>query len=151
MLKDAVDRESISLGAEVNDWREAVKLSGKLLAAVGAVEEGYGSAMVSMVEELGPYAVIAPGVAIPHARPEDGVLEGGVSITVLQTPVEFGSEENDPVDLLFGFATPNKDDHVDTIRGLVNFIKNGENLEALRQANTVEEVIETLEKHEESS
>ncbi|CAN5574198.1 PTS sugar transporter subunit IIA [soil metagenome] len=151
MLKEAVDRESISLGAEVEDWKGAVELSGKLLAAADAVEEGYGPAMVRMVEELGPYAVIAPGVAIPHARPEDGALEVGVSITVLQTPVEFGSEENDPVDLLFGFATPNKDDHVDTIRGLVNFIKNGENLEALRQADTVDEVMGILERHEENN
>lgn len=149
MLKEAVDRDSISIGAEVDDWKAAVELSGKLLAAANVVEEGYGPAMIRTVEELGPYAVIAPGVAIPHARPEDGALKVGVSLTVLQNPVEFGSEENDPVDLLFGFATPNKDDHVETIRGLVNFIKNRENLEALRQAGTVDEVLEILEKYEE--
>lgn len=54
----------------------------------------------------------------------------GISLEVLQNPVKFGSEENYPVDLLFGFASPDKDSHVDTIRDLVTFIQNSENLDA---------------------
>src|SRR5919206_2767275 len=136
MLKDVVDPRSVAVKAEADSWQAAVKLSGQLLMAAEVVEERYGPAMIQTVEELGPYVAIAPGVAIPHARPEDGALKVGVSLVVLQDPVEFGSEENDPVDLLFGFATPDKDSHVDTIRDLVDFIKDSENLEALRAAET---------------
>jgi len=142
VLEDALDRRSVSVGAEPGDWRAAVELSGELLMAAGAVEEGYGPAMIRTAEEFGPYIAIAPGVAIPHARPEDGAKKLSVSLAVLKEPVEFGNEENDPVDLVFGFATPDSDSHVDTIKGLVDFIKNRENLEALRQAETADEAFE---------
>lgn len=148
MLKESVDPKSVSVGSEPEDWRAAVELSAELLAAAGVVDEGYGRAMISTVEELGPYAVIAPGVAIPHARPEDGALKIGVSVAVLSNPVEFGSEENDPVDLLFGFATTGADDHVDTIRSVVDFIKNGDNLQALRKATSTEEVMKVISREE---
>jgi PTS system ascorbate-specific IIA component len=147
MLRDAVSIESVEVGAEAKDWREAVEVSARLLAAAGAVDaERYGPAMIRTVEELGPYVAIAPGVAIPHARPEDGVIgNGGVSVAVLKTPVEFGSEENDPVDVLFGFATPDKDAHVDTIRDIANMIRGQEKIEALRNARTREEALEILQ------
>lgn len=145
MLEGAIDPRSVAVGAEVGDWKEAVELSAELLAAAGVVEkERYGPAMISTVEELGPYVVIGPGLAIPHARPEDGALKVGISVAVLKTPVEFGNEEHDPVDLVFGFATPDKDAHVDTIRDLVDFFKNQQNLDALRAAKTKEEAMEIL-------
>lgn len=145
MLRDAVDPRSVAVGAEVGDWKAAVELSAELLAAAGVVDkERYGPAMISTVEELGPYVVIGPGIAIPHARPEDGALKVGISVALLKNPVEFGNEEHDPVDLLFGFATPDKDSHVDTIRDLVDFIKEEGNLEALRTAETNEEALAVL-------
>jgi mannitol/fructose-specific phosphotransferase system IIA component (Ntr-type) len=148
MLRDAVDRRSVAVNAEAESWQAAVELSGELLVAAEVVEERYGPAMVRTVEELGPYVAVAPGVAIPHARPEDGALEMGVSLVVLREPVEFGSEENDPVDLLFGFASPDKDSHVDTIRDLVSFIQDTENLEALRTAASADEALRILKKDE---
>ncbi len=147
-MRDAVDRRSVNVNAEADSWQAAVELSGELLVAAEVVEERYGPAMVRTVEELGPYVAVAPGVAIPHARPEDGALEMGVSLVVLREPVEFGSEENDPVDLLFGFASPDKDSHVDTIRDLVSFIQDTENLEALRTAASADEALRILKKDE---
>ncbi len=85
MLKDVVDRRSVAVKAEADNWQAAVELSGELLVAAEVVEERYGPAMVQTVEELGPYAVVVPGVAIPHARPEDGALKVG-------KPVEGGKD-----------------------------------------------------------
>jgi mannitol/fructose-specific phosphotransferase system IIA component (Ntr-type) len=145
MLGDAVNSKSIAVGAKADGWQSAVEHCGRLLVAGGVAEERYVPAMIRTVEEMGPYIVIAPGVAIPHARPEDGALKAGVSLVTLSEPVEFGSEENDPVDLLFGFATPGADAHVETIQALATFIGEQKNLEKLRQARTVEEVHEVLE------
>jgi mannitol/fructose-specific phosphotransferase system IIA component (Ntr-type) len=76
-LYKAIDNR-VMIVESVKDWVEAVKLSGSLLAVDGIVEERYINAMVEVIKELGPYAVIAPGVAIPHARPEDGAKEIGL-------------------------------------------------------------------------
>jgi PTS system ascorbate-specific IIA component len=72
VLTNALNECSVTVCAEAGDWRAAVEISGGLLVTSGAAEEGYVSAMVRTVEELGAYAVITPRVAIPHARPEDG-------------------------------------------------------------------------------
>ena len=36
--------------------------------------DGYADAMIRVIEEFGPYVVIAPGLALAHARPGDDVL-----------------------------------------------------------------------------
>lgn len=148
LLREALDHSSVAVGKEPSDWREAVEICGNLLVASGAVEEKYVAAMIRTTEELGPYAVIAPGVAIPHARPEDGAKSVGLSLAVLSEPVEFGSRENDPVDLVFGFSTTDPDSHVGLLQSLADFIEKPENTKALREAKTAEEVLRIIERSE---
>lgn len=95
---------TIRLGAEAADWREAVKLGVDLLIGADLVEPRYYDAVVSMTEELGPWYVLAPGLAMPHARPEEGVRRDGFALVTLKTPVAFGSEDNDPIDILITLA-----------------------------------------------
>ena len=144
MFADAIDERAIAVGAEAASWQAAVELCGGLLVESGVAEERYVPAMVRTVEELGPYVVIAPGVAIPHARPENGAIKPGISLVILQEPVEFGSEENDPVDLLFGFATTGADAHDELNTALADFIGKQENLERLRRVRTEEEARDVL-------
>lgn len=146
MLKDYLDPRAVSLGNEVKDWRTAIETTGRLLVDSGAAEEKYVSAMIRTTEELGPYVVIAPGVAIPHARPENGARKVGLSLAVLSEPVEFGSKENDPVDLVFGFSTTDSEAHMELIQALADFIEKEENCQALRDAETVEEVMAIVER-----
>jgi len=145
MLRDSLDTRAVSLDSQVEDWRAAVETSGRLLVDSGAAEEEYVSAMIRTTEDLGAYAVIAPGVAIPHARPENGAKRVGLSLLILSDPVEFGSRENDPVDLVFGFTTTGPDAHLELIQSLADFIEKEENCQALRNARTVEEVLEIME------
>lgn len=144
MFAGVIDERAVAVGAEAGSWQEAVGLCGGLLVESGVAEERYVPAMIRTVEELGPYVVIAPGVAIPHARPEDGAMKPGISLVILREPVEFGSEENDPVDLLFGFATTGSDAHVEIIRALAEFIGEQESLERLRQARTEDDALDVL-------
>ena len=43
-----------------------------------------------MVDEHGPYIVIAPGLALAHARPGPEVLADGLAVVTLAEPVPFG-------------------------------------------------------------
>lgn len=145
MLGRALGERSVAVDVRAEGWREAVEVSGRLLVSSGAAEKAYVAAMVRVVEELGAYAVIAPGVALPHARPEDGALGVGLSLAVLAEPVEFGSPENDPVDLVFGFATPDADAHVELLGELADFIESEESLRALRRAKSAKEIVRIME------
>ncbi len=137
LLKAIDDR--ILVGVSARDWVEAVKLAGKLLAESGVVEERYVEAMVRVTEELGPYAVLAPGVAMPHARPEDGAREVGLSLVVLREGVNFGSP-NDPVYVVIGFAAKDKTSHLKVLQQLAEFLSEPGVVEELRKVRSEEEL-----------
>jgi len=130
----------------VEDWIEAIKLSGSLLAVDGVVEKRYIDAMVKVTEELGPYAVIAPGVAIPHARPEDGARKIGLSILVVKNGVNFGSP-NDPVYVVIGFAAIDKTSHLGILKELAELLSTPNLVEKLRNSSSPEEIIEIIRIH----
>lgn len=130
----------VVLDAQACDWEDAVRSVGAVLERAGDVKPCYVEAMVRTVRELGPYAVIAPGVAMPHARPEDGVVRTAMAFARLLTPVTFGNEVNDPVDLLFAFATRNSDEHVGVLSELARFLAEPDRIEALRKATCEEDV-----------
>lgn len=106
----------VELDIEVESWQEAVRATGRLLVDNGAAEERYIEAMVEMVRDIGPYIVLAPGIAMPHASPDSGALKVAVAVTRLEKPVEFGSKFNDPVDIIIAFCTPDPTTHVSLLR-----------------------------------
>ncbi len=50
-----------------------MKIGVDLLVAADVVEPRYYQAILDGVAQHGPYFVIAPGLAMPHGRPEEGV------------------------------------------------------------------------------
>lgn len=67
-LRDSLaENNSILLQADASTWQEAVKLSVDLLVKADVVEPRYYQAILDGVAQFGPYFVIAPGLAMPHA------------------------------------------------------------------------------------
>ena len=118
----------------VHDWREAVHLTGQLLVEHGSVKAAYVDAMDRVLGELGPYAVIAPGIVLLHARPEDGVLEPCLALVTLSTPVNFGHSQNDPVDIVIALGAVDKKGHIQVLQRLAGLLSNPEGLASLRSA-----------------
>ncbi|EHI70755.1 PTS sugar transporter subunit IIA [Streptococcus ictaluri] len=84
-----IDNDAIRLGLEADTWQEAVKLAVTPLVESGAVEERYYQAIIESTEHYGPYYILMPGMAMPHARPEDGVNRDAFSLITLKEPVTF--------------------------------------------------------------
>ncbi len=136
------------LGAAVHvqagGWQEAIEASCQPLLEAGAIEDRYVERCVAIVTEHGPYIVVAPGIALAHARPEDGVSLLGLSVASLAAPVEFGHEQNDPVDVVFAFSSPDRDQHVQLLSTLARAIVAGLD-ERVRQATNTAEARSVLE------
>ncbi len=145
MLKELLTPEVIRLNIAAADWEDAVRQSVQLLVDVGAADPRYVDASVDMVREMGPYMVIAPGLALAHARPESGVLRNCLGLITLANPVEFGNPDNDPVDLVFALGAIASDEHVQLMADLARFLMNEDSLPALRKATEVEEVLALVE------
>lgn len=105
-----------------------------MLVASGCVADAYVGAMIRTVETLGPYVVIAPGIAMPHARPEDGVSRTGMALVRLEIPVAFGHPSNDPVDLVIPLAAVDPDSHVLAMAQLAERLSDPDTLRRLRAA-----------------
>ena len=134
VLSDLLSPSAIRVGASAADWREAVRVAGDALVASGATSDGYTDEMIGTVETLGPYIVIAPGVALAHARPSSSVRRAGLSLVTLVTPVPFGHQQNDPVWLVIGLAAPDANGHVEALATLAEFIADDGRRDALKRA-----------------
>jgi PTS system ascorbate-specific IIA component len=136
MLTNYLTSDVVELQVEAADWETAVTTAGNLLVKTGKCTPGYIQAMIDAVHEMGPYMVLAPGLALAHARPEDGVLDMGISLITLKTPVEFGSEANDPVSLVLAFGGTDNKSHIGLLSALAQFLEEDARREQLANAPT---------------
>jgi PTS system ascorbate-specific IIA component len=104
--------------------------------------------MIATVETLGPYIVIAPGIALAHSRPSPAVARPGLSLVRLAEPVPFGHRTNDPVSLVIGLASPDDDGHVAALATLAEFLSDDERRSALLDAGTVPAVLDLITRYE---
>jgi len=131
-----VSKETIHAKIQVKDWEEATDSVGKLLVSAGKIKPDYITAMKRVLKELGPYAVIAPGIVLLHARPEDGVIEPCLGLVTLIDPVPFGHSENDPVDLVFALGAVDKHAHISALQKLAEMLGDPVKLQAIRSASS---------------
>lgn len=140
-----VHNQSILLQAEAQDWQQAVKIGVDLLVEAGVVEPRYFNAILAGVEQFGPYFVLAPGLAMPHGRPEEGVLKTGFALVMLKTPVCFGDEDNDPIDILITMAAVDAKTHQEVgILQVVNLFEDEANFDRLRACRTPQQVVDLI-------
>jgi ascorbate PTS system EIIA or EIIAB component len=137
----ALTEKVISLDVEAATPEEAIRQAGALLVADNKVEERYIDAMVKGFKDVGPYIVIAPLIAVPHARPEHGVLEQGVSLVRLKTPVVFGHPTNDPVQIVCAICGTDSTSHIGMLQSLAAVLGNKEKLETILTTKNKEEII----------
>lgn len=147
MLKDLLTWNTIKVNTECSDWKEAVKHGTQLLIDNGCVEERYYDAIINSFKELGPYMVVAPGIVLSHARPENGVNKLSMSLVTLKNPVEFGNKLNDPVKLIITLAASDNETHLKALSQLMELFMNSEDMELIFKASNKEEVIEIISKY----
>lgn len=150
VLSDLLDESLVQLNVKVKDWEDAVRKATAPMLAEGKITQGYVDDIVEGVHDLGPYIVITEHVALPHARPESGALESAIGITTLKTPVEFGSESNDPVKYLFPLSAKDNDSHLSALQSLVELLSDPDFFEKLDACTTAKAVVDLVHDKERS-
>lgn len=145
-LSDLVPASAIRLDATAADWREAIRISGELLTEAGIAGPSYTEAMIKVVEDHGPYIVIAPGFALAHSRPDESVRSTGLSFVRLSEPVEFGNNANDPVRLVMALASVDSKAHQKALASLARVLGDSSRRAALDSAASPDEVLAALDR-----
>lgn len=148
MLIEVLNKDLIKTNAEIQTRDEAVRESGRLLCRQGLADESYVEAMLQNVKENGTYIVIAPGIAMPHARPECGAKKIGISLMTLKEPVVFGHKVNDPVKIVIGLCAVDHQTHLTALSELVEILNDKEKIHRILKAESPEEVMEVVMKGE---
>lgn len=145
MLYELITPENIQFLKNVSNWEEAIRQSAKPLLENNTIEPSYVDAIIKNVKELGPYIVIGPEIAIPHARPEAGVNKVGMSILKLEEPVDFSNDQQErPVTVLFCLAATDSTSHLEALSELTQLLVNEDTFNQLKNSTTVEQVRELL-------
>lgn len=140
MLKKWIYDTTITLQESVEDWPQALELCAKPLLDLQVIEPEYVTAIIQQHHTLGPYYVLAPGLAMPHARPEEGAKGLGLSLLKLKQGVSFGAGEFDPVDVIIMLAATDKNSHIEMISSLAELFSSDTDMAELHQVNTLEEI-----------
>ncbi|OQX29891.1 MAG: PTS ascorbate-specific transporter subunit IIA [Spirochaeta sp. LUC14_002_19_P3] len=145
-IKRLLDSGNIAVKAQVKDWEDAVRVCGKMMTVGGICKSAYVDAAVNNHKEIGPYYVIAPGIAMPHAKPENGVLKTGYALMTLAKPVKFGDADNDPVDLLIFAGAVNREEHnSEVVPEIAELCDSDKHIAAIRRAKDKPQLKAALE------
>ncbi|MEY9977973.1 PTS sugar transporter subunit IIA [Lysinibacillus sp. RC79] len=136
--------EQIALDVELTSPEEAIQFAGNLLLQSNSVEQSYVEEMINGYKKFGSYIVLAPNIAIPHARPEFGVNEQCIAFVRVKTPLSFGHPQNDNVKLIIPIGGIDKQFHLDMLRDLSAVLMNEDKVTRLKESTDTMEIYNIL-------
>ncbi|EUJ31671.1 PTS system ascorbate-specific transporter subunit IIA [Listeria floridensis FSL S10-1187] len=144
-LKESlIENRSIRLRETAETWQEAVGKAVQPLVQSGAVEVRYEDAIVASTEHFGPYYILMDGMAMPHARPEDGVNRDAFSLVTLENPVAFSDGKK--VEVLLALAATSSEIHTGiAIPQIVALFETPDIIAKLKNVQSPEEVLQLID------
>ena len=140
MTLEIISSDKVQVLEQVESWREAINIAASPLQEQGYFQQDYIDDMIRSVEKLGPYIVIAPEIAIAHARPNNNVKKIGLSLLKLNQHINF-SEEGHYASLVFVLSAIDNEGHLEVLRNLAITLGNQQTVEHLLNAQTSSEII----------
>ena len=95
--------------------------------------------MIDNVKRLGSYIVILPGIAMPHARPEDGSYKIGISIMTLKNPVYFCDCS---VRVVLTLSVIDNITHMDILKNIMKIVEDSEFMNRISNAVTQKDILD---------
>lgn len=147
MLNQWLNKQTVKTIDSVKDWKEAIELCAAPLLANQSITPSYVDAIFQLHESIGPYYVLAPGIAMPHARPEQGVNNLGLSMLLVKNGVNFNSEENDPVYLITLLAASDSTSHIELLTQLATLFAETEDIQTIFNAKNSDEILTVINRY----
>lgn len=148
MLSELLTKDMIQITEESLEWEEAIRKASIPLLDQNNIQESYVEAMINNVKELGTYIHVGKGVGIPHARPENGVNKLGMSMLKLKRPAALLGKEEHQIDLIICLAAVDNEAHLKALAQLTKILGNASFLNRLKETDSIDEMILTIQEGE---
>lgn len=122
---------------EVEDYKEAIRISCHILQENGVVEERYYKSILNNIEEYGGYFYLGKGICMPHARVEEGAVKAGICVLSLKYPVSFCGNE---VRIFLTLSAGNEGEHFGNLQKIIQICSDDEKVRGIREAKNDEEL-----------
>ncbi len=139
MLKEFLTG-NVKIVDSIDNWEDAIKIGAEPLLNKGNIKAEYIQAMIDSVHKNGPYMVLVDHIAMPHARPEMGVVKTGMSFLKVKNGVDF-HQTDEKVYLFFTLAAENADGHQEAISELADLFDDDEKMEKMIKSDLTEDEI----------
>ncbi|WP_411289100.1 PTS IIA-like nitrogen regulatory protein PtsN [Phenylobacterium sp.] len=139
-IGELLDRGAISLRVSATSKRQTLAVIAEIAARNLRLDAG--EILDALTErELAGSTGVGHGVAAPHARLEGLTRMRGVFVR-LEQPVEFGSVDDQPVDLIFALFAPKEagTEHLRALARVSRLLRQAELREQLRKARTADAI-----------
>ncbi len=123
------------------DWIESLNIATKKMIDKGIITGAYVDEIIQNVKEHGPYIVLVPGVAMPHASAESkGVLGTAIGFAKFPDKVSFDTQDADKdAQLFFTLAAKNYDQHLQNISNLSDLLMTDGVIDALEHVQSLKD------------
>ncbi|SFJ71662.1 PTS sugar transporter subunit IIA [Thermoflavimicrobium dichotomicum] len=135
-------KDNINFLDEVSSWEESIKEAADPLLKKGFITAKYIQDMIENVNINGPYIVIAPGIAMPHAKNEGGVIKTSISFLKLKNSVFYPEEKE--VSIVFVLAAVDSSEHLELISDLASLLIDEDIMTKFKNSNSEEEIINLI-------
>lgn len=131
MLTEYLNEETVAFADNVDGWQEAIDLVAAPLLNSGAIRQSYVDAIVESIAAGGTYIDLGHGIALPHHRPESGVVKTGLSALRVRPDVLLNDDDKHPIKLFICLAAADSKKHLETLAALGRLLSNPNEREAL--------------------
>ncbi|WP_423840259.1 PTS sugar transporter subunit IIA [Vibrio mytili] len=138
-----IESEAIQIGVDEPNWEKVIQLAAKPLIKNGYLTESYADSVIDSTRDNGAYYVFDEGIAIPHARPECGVLKNCFSLVLLDKPISFNGSV--PADIIIMFGATDSNGHIEQgIGSIVSMLDDDDKIQSIRQVRSQEQLLELI-------
>lgn len=146
-IRNIINERTIKLKAKVGSWEEAIKEGTDLLYDDKSATSPYYETVIKHFHEYGPYMVVAPGVVLSHARPEDGALKLALSLVTFKKGIDFKDDFKEDVRLVVTLTVVDKTSHLEILGQLMKLLTNKDDVEKIIKANSKEDIFQIFNEY----
>lgn len=139
MLENMLQEHNVFILDHVSSWQESIRLGVQPLVNDGYVTDKYAEAIIEQTEQLGPYYILAPSIALPHARPEMGVKEKQLSVLLIKNGVSFPKNKI-PVHLIIILAATDSTSHLEALMDISTILMDTDTVKHILESKSSDEL-----------
>lgn len=116
-LMEFLEKDRICITGDSYTWQESIRFAAKTLLVSGSIQKRYQDTIISQIQYYGPYMFILDGLVLAHAKPEDGVNQLDISMTIFQKPVVFSKLQE--AQIIITLATEDQEKHLKILKDIM--------------------------------